>query len=175
MKKIIYYDKEIFFDDEEYEKYKNKKIFINIISGKKTVFIKNTEGGIKTLSRLILNLEDINLFAGFKDKNSLNLTKENMYIIHRSDLYRFRKSLAKKYKGTCLRKNTKKYYCIIHFAGSRKTIGLYDTEIQAAKKYDLVCDYLKLVGYRNFKKTENKEKLNIEEIKRLEKIKALQL
>lgn len=99
--------------------------------------VSNTAG---FMHRLILNVTDPKRHVHHKDHNRLNNTKSNIIeCSHKDNLshqspQRIKKSSV--YKGVSWNKGCKKWHSYIKHNGLRINLGLFDSEIEAAKAYD---------------------------------------
>lgn len=75
---------DIFLDDDDFEKYKDSKLRINNSRGKYFVYLESVQN-VKYffLQRLLINVPDRKR-VGFLDGNTLNLQKNNLYIVDSS-------------------------------------------------------------------------------------------
>lgn len=94
-----------------------------------------------------------NSIASYKDSDSLNLTRENIEFLSKSDYTHYKNkkdyNYSSKYKGVC-ENNNGIYRSTISFEGKYIYIGSFKTELEAGKVYDIYS-----VHYYKRKKTIN--------------------
>ena len=74
-----------------------------------------------------------------KDRNGLNNQKNNLRFCNQSQNranQKKNKNSSSQYKGVCWNKNAKKWYAQIQFYEVKIYLGIFKTEIDAAKAYD---------------------------------------
>jgi len=94
------------------------------------------------------------LFVDHRDHNGLNNRRWNLRLCTRAENMhnqRPQQGGTSKYKGVCRNKRARKYVSQIGMNGTRKTIGYFDDEIEAAISYDLkAMELFGEFGYLNF-------------------------
>ncbi len=91
------------------------------------------------MHRLITGAPD-HLVVDHRDHNGLNNRRWNLRLCSHAENIRNQrpqKGGTSKYKGVCRHKHVRKYVSQIGMNGTRKTIGYFDDEIEAAISYDL--------------------------------------
>lgn len=134
--------------DEDFERVNRHKWCLE-----KGVFHNYARGTINgksvRLHRFIMNLSDPKILCDHKDRNGLNNTRDNLRICTPSENQKNKKSSGQsKYLGVaicnhksyskklgCI-KTTKRIHAAIKYDGKYKSLGLFKTEIEAAKAYN---------------------------------------
>ncbi|MCX5632832.1 MAG: AP2 domain-containing protein [Phycisphaerae bacterium] len=91
-----------------------------------------------SMHRIIMNAPK-GTIIDHKDNNGLNNTKSNLRFatLCQNNYNRRRLENCKsKYRGVSFHKPSKKWYAAIRYDGTRKFLGYFDNEIDAAKAYD---------------------------------------
>jgi hypothetical protein len=131
-------------DDEDFEELNKYKW--RAIKDKNTFYAVRTtsykkEGCITTIRmhRVILDLKSPKILCDHKDRDGLNNQKQNLRkATHAQNSVNTesKKNTSSKYKGVTWSKASKKWRSNIEISGSKKHIGLFKNEIEAAKAYD---------------------------------------
>lgn len=93
-------------------------------------------------------------YVDHKDNNSLNNTRSNLrpYTSGQNAMNKHKqKGCTSKYKGVCWSTQHKKWKAYITFNHERKYLGMFETELEAAKIYDeAAVEYFKDFARLNF-------------------------
>lgn len=128
-------------DDNMFDRVKMFKWHVKI-SGNKTkhiyaeAHVPNTNNKI-FLHRLILDMPESTI--DHIDGDGLNNTRENLRLctqVENSRNQQIKKGITSKYKGVYWKKSNKKYCAHIAIPNKRIYLGLFDSEIDAAKAYN---------------------------------------
>jgi hypothetical protein len=92
---------------------------------------------------------------GFRDRNRLNLSRDNVVIASVSDRTRYNRpqqGCSSKYKGVSWQPSRGKWYAQIRIDGRSKNLGRFDREEDAARAYDDAVKSLGIsIAYQNFR------------------------
>lgn len=144
---------EILIDDEDYEKISKFKWFINKrLYVRRTQYINGKEKELR-LHRYILNIIDSNIIVDHINGNTLDNRKCNLRICNnKQNSYNSKKiKSSSKYKGVFWNKVNNKWQAQIHPEGKHIHLGYFDSELDAAKKYNEMA----LKYYGEFAKINN--------------------
>lgn len=110
----------------------------SVIKMKSNTYARLSEyKGTKYMHRLLLDVKDSNIFVDHKDGNGLNNTLDNLRLCNRSSNGLNSKSFGNsKYKGVVWHNQANRWWVRISINGKPVSLGLYDTEIEAAKAYN---------------------------------------
>lgn len=132
--------KEILFDDCDYDLLRSHVLFFDKQREMVLTVIKSRTGK-KTAgpaAKLILNITG-KAIIHYKDKNSLNLKRDNLEVIN-TQIRHFGEKKAKNntsgYKGVSFKKHAKKYEAYIKLDDSKKHLGYFSNAIDAAREYN---------------------------------------
>jgi len=148
-------------DPEDYEplnKYKwHAKKFKNTYYAARSKRIGKNKWRSIQMHREIINPPD-HLLVDHINHNGLDNRKANLRTATyeqncRNRIYANTKNSSSKYKGVTWHKHTKKWYVRIRHNNKRKTVGLFQNEIDAARAYDEAAKkYHKEFAVLNFNK-----------------------
>lgn len=132
---------EILLDDEGLELFNKYSWCVNNIGYLVSTYFEGTKCKAKMFARILLNIENKNLYADHMDGNKLNNQISNLRLVtHKQNLAnrgKFKNSLSK-YKGVRIdpRRKNIKYRASIRIEGKSVNLGAFNDEIEAAKAYD---------------------------------------
>ena len=128
----------IFIDINDYSKIKKYKW--RILKGRHTFYaITTLNKSPVRMHRLILNVKDRKVFVDHVDNNGLNNKKSNLRTCtDQQNKYNANKHAlcSSSLKGVSWYKRDKKWSASITINGKKKHLGLFDSEIEAAKAYN---------------------------------------
>lgn len=150
--KIIYTNKkeEIFLDDGDFELLSNYTWYLDNGYAR-----TNSKKLSAYMHKLILNIKDKTIFCDHIDGNRANNQKHNLRLcnIQQNAQNRIPRN---KYKGISFKKKFNKYESNIGIDGKLIYLGYFDSEIEAAEKYDIAAIYY----HKEFAKLNFPEKKN---------------
>lgn len=92
------------------------------------------------MHRLVMGIKDDNITIDHKNRKRNDNRKENLRIAtpkqNAENISKQKKSTYSKFKGVCWHKKAKKWVSYIRIEGKRKHLGVFDTELEAAKAYE---------------------------------------
>ena len=132
-----------YFDEEDYKNIKNYVWYI----GKDGYVVTHNpnkdmdgEHNLIRMHRLVLGIADNDIQVDHKDRKRNNNRKENLRIAtpqqNMMNCSKQTDSIYSKYKGVCYHKNAEKWVSYIRINGKRVHLGIFDTELEAAKAYE---------------------------------------
>ena len=144
----------ILLDDEEYERVETHSWYIENINHVAFVVRSKIKGKTTSLSNFIMNQED--QIIDHKDRDPFNNQKLNFrFCTQQQNVWNQGPRYGYKYKGVSYHKMAKKWSAQIVKNYKKKHLGLFNSDIEAAKAYDRAAR--KLFGefaYLNFPETE---------------------
>jgi len=148
-------------DDEDFERININNFFVKICPHTNyacTGMYINKKSKHKFMHHLILNIKNARenkIEVDHIDGNGLNNQKHNLRICNKSQNcmnQKLRKTSTTKYKGVSWHKAANKFESHITINRKKKYLGLYNTDIEAAKVYDINAKELfGEYAYLNFK------------------------
>lgn len=130
-------------DSDVWDLFKHKKWFaVNSHARGNFYVMRASYGKTETLHRLIMGVNDRNVFVDHINHNTLDNRKCNLRLCTRSENARnlnSHKDSISKYLGVTLHKNRNKWQTQIKINGKNTYIGVFEKEIDAAMAYDKVA------------------------------------
>ena len=145
----------VFVDDEDFERVKKYSWHLT-----KTGYVRTNytyASGIRGplyLSRFVLGIveQNLDIEINHKNRNKLDNRKENLEkCSHIRNMWNIGPSIGKKLKGSFFHKQSGKWQSYIMYKYKKIYLGLFSSELDAAKAYDrAACYYYGEHAYLNF-------------------------
>ena len=137
-------------DNDIFEKVKNFNFII--ANDRISIQFESHEQSLKNYI-MSINYKDKNKkYVKFKN-DVYDFQKDNLYIVEISDVRNPKpENYDVEYKGISINKRKKRFvvYCFaIKYYKSKKVLLKCDSVVEAAQKYNAICDFIEIAGYRN--------------------------